>query len=245
MKLISTLILILLTSSLTAQQSHDSTAVKMAIYNPTQDTLHVLVSPNNYGDVYDSLKIVGLPPKDTTFFPFWFNLAEDQVPANFYIFSIFEAPTYIDLEYHDYWNCERIKDEQYYCFHTLSEQFRIDTSLAFDALKFEQHFIQSQPIYESIHVEKQVEFEEGVLQVLEGFRESIKDLPVHASVSIYVKVLVETDGSISSVEFIKSNGEQFHEQLTDYLKSVRCIAAERYGKKVRSTFVLPFRIEVR
>lgn len=229
-------------------QSTDSTdaTVQLRIYNPTERSITLLMENKLIVDGYKPMRTFTLLPKDTTDIPLEVILAENRVPSNDYEFSIYEAPDYRAIVYHSNWECKRTVPnlEVYSCLHKIYEQIGIADSIEFDSTTFYRDYYNQFPIYENYDVDSLPRAVSGEIELIKGAIALIEAERPQKSLRIFVQMIVEVDGSVSAVEIVKTNEDDYNQLLIEYFFEANFIPAYRKKLKVRSKIVLPISIRV-
>jgi hypothetical protein len=238
------IVLIFLLAGFTSFGQGDSSRIQMKVYNPTKHQLTLVVRTRNKVEVMSASQFVILKPNDTTVFPFEFKLAEDEVPANKYEITIYEAVTYDYLSHHDYWKCQRIEGEYYTCKHELLDYIEVDTTVVFDSLQYKQEQYDKLPIYLSMALDKDVEYPTGIHSLVRGGRAIMMLLNPKKDIKVYTEIVVEIDGSVSSSEVLYTTDERFTDLVEGYYLKLLFIPGQINGQAVRSKIVFPIILEL-
>ena len=241
MKLLAILFSISTILAYSQQEPEDlRSSITLSIYNPTSVPLTLIIRARQPSNGLLGQRFHQLAPLDTTLIKEPISLAENHVPQDEYVLSIFEAPDYYQISDHYYWSCSRIKDEAYECLHIIESYIIID-SIKFDSAAYVKAEQRVSPIYQDFEVEEMAEAEIGDYDLMLMAADSIGLTADSSNVNIYVQLVVEIDGTVSDVEILKTSDDSYSEKTEAFFMRQKFVPGIRRGILVRSKVVLPIR----
>jgi len=222
-----------------AQSPADSVSIQMHIYNPLDTALTITIKnrPNRKRSfTYEILKV---PAGDTITFPFEIELADNQVPSRYYEIRVYEAPDYHEITYHDYWDCVRLVGECYSCIHVIRDEIELVDSMRFDSVQFLIDKREQEPIYDILQSGNEPIYVDGKDSLMARSANALLKAGVNETTTIFVQVVVETDGTTSHVKILRSSNEKYNQTVIDFYKSALFYPGKRDGRWVRTRMNFP------
>lgn len=221
-----------------------SSRIQLRVYNHTEQWLTLIVKSQIPVDGLPFSYIARLAPLDTTTCKFELNLPENHVPQSDFKLTIFEAPDYYNVNEHYYWNCERIEGEYYTCLHLFEEWFNPVDTLVFDSTLYFKNEMMNLPIYEEYELDSADKIRNSMLSVVSDLNVLVKSQKPAETVELYVRYVVELDGSVSNIEFLRTSHEEYNGTILNYFSDKKLTVGYKKGFKTRYRYTIPIRVVV-
>ena len=242
MKVYTSILFLIITYFTFAQSPADSVSIQMKIYNPLDTALTITIKNPPNSKRLSTYEILKIPAGDTVTFPFEIELADNQVPTRYYDIRVYEAPDYYEITYHDYWDCVRLVGECYSCIHVIRTEINLVDSMRFDSAQFLVDKRNQEPIYDILQSGNEPVYIDGIDSLMSRSRTALLQAGATESITIYVQVVVEIDGTTSNVKILKSPNEKYNQAVLDFFEAAIFHPGIRNGRSVRTKMNFPISV---